>query len=239
MQQENRLPAHVAIILDGNGRWAAEHGKKRSQGHLAGARQVEVIGDALIEREIRYFTVYAFSTENWNRPAEEVSYLMGLLKQYLIRNKKDALRRGIRIRVLGDRSRLPQDLQELVAEVEAATAHLETMTMQFAISYGGRDEIVRAARKLAQQVKQGELEPEQIDEARFAACLDTAGVPDPDLMIRTSGEQRISNFLLWQLAYGEFYFSPKYWPDFTPEDLDEALKNFASRDRRFGGREKR
>jgi len=232
----NKLPQHVAIILDGNGRWAKANGKARSQGHLAGANNVETIGNALGERGVKYFTVYAFSTENWKRSEEEVSYLMGLLGQYLKKYKKDAIRRGARVRVLGDRSRLSPELQALVADVEDATAHLDKMTLQFAISYGSRDEIVRAVRKAAVDAKEGRIEPEQIDEAMFSGYLDTAGVPDPDLMIRTSGEQRLSNFLLWQLAYAEFIFSPKLWPDFSVEDLDEALQAFAARNRRFGGR---
>ena len=190
----------------------------------------------MIERGIPYLTVYAFSTENWNRSQEEVSYLMGLMKQYLIRNKKDALRKGIRIRVLGDRCRLSPELQRLIADMEEATADMKNLSLQFAINYGGRDEIVRAVRKIATEAARGDLKPDEIDAKVFASYLDTAGLPDPDLMIRTSGEQRISNFLLWQLAYSEFYFTPKYWPDFTPEDLEEALQSYAARERRFGGR---
>ena len=234
--EAGRLPQHVAIILDGNGRWAAANGKRRSQGHRAGADNVETIGDAMIERGIPYLTVYAFSTENWNRSQEEVSYLMGLMKQYLIRNKKDALRKGIRIRVLGDRSRLSPELQRLIAVMDEATAVMKNLSLQFAINYGGRDEIVRAVRKIATEAARGDLKPDEIDAKVFASYLDTAGLPDPDLMIRTSGEQRISNFLLWQLAYSEFYFTPQYWPDFTPEDLEEALQSYAARERRFGGR---
>ena len=230
------IPNHVAIILDGNGRWAAANGKSRSQGHLAGADNVETISDALIERGVKYLTVYAFSTENWKRSEEEVSYLMGLLRTYLIRNKKDAVRRRIRIRVIGDRSRLSDELRALIEDVETATAGMDSFNLTFAISYGGRDELVRAARKLAEEAAAGTLAPEALTEETLAGALDTAGIPDPDLLIRTSGELRLSNFLLWQLAYAEFYFSPKFWPAFTVADLDEALESYASRERRFGGR---
>ena len=230
------IPNHVAIILDGNGRWAAANGKSRSQGHLAGADNVETISDALIERGVKYLTVYAFSTENWKRSEEEVSYLMGLLRTYLIRNKKDAVRRRIRIRVIGDRARLSDELRALIEDVETATAEMDSFNLTFAISYGGRDELVRAARKLAEEAAAGTLAPEAITEETLAGALDTAGIPDPDLLIRTSGELRLSNFLLWQLAYAEFCFSPKFWPAFTVADLDEALESYSLRERRFGGR---
>ncbi|MBQ7934043.1 MAG: di-trans,poly-cis-decaprenylcistransferase [Lachnospiraceae bacterium] len=229
---KERIPQHVAIILDGNGRWAAAHNVGRSKGHLAGAENVETISDALIEMGVKYLTVYAFSTENWKRSEEEVSYLMMLLKQYLIKNKKDAIRRNIQIKVLGDKSGLSKELQLLIEDVEASTAHLDSFHLQFAINYGGRDELCRAMKKIAAQG----MDAEEITQDTIAANLDTAGLPDPDLLIRTSGELRISNFLLWQLAYSEFYFSDKYWPDFTPQDLEEAILDYARRDRRFGGR---
>lgn len=230
------IPAHVAIILDGNGRWAAARGKSRSQGHLAGADNVETISNALIDRGVQYLTVYAFSTENWKRSEEEVSYLMGLLKTYLIRNKKDAIRRHIRIRVIGDRTMLSEELRELIRDVEESTAAFNSFNLTFAISYGSRDEIVRAARAFASEVAAGRMTAEELTEARFAGFLDTRELPDPDLLIRTSGEERLSNFLLWQLAYAEFFFSPQYWPDFSVEDLDAALAEYAGRDRRYGGR---
>ncbi len=236
--QPERLPRHIAIILDGNGRWAKKNGKLRQQGHKAGADNIEVIGDAMIEYGIPFLTVYAFSTENWKRSTEEVSYLMGLMKRYLMKNKQDALRKGIRIRVIGDRSKLSDDLQVLIREMERDTKDMTRLNLTFAINYGGRDEIVRAVRRAAQDVKQGILAPEHLDEAAFSAYLDTCELPDPDLMIRTSAEQRISNFLLWQLAYSEFYFSDRLWPDFTPEDLLAAIQDYASRERRFGGRVK-
>ena len=228
-----RMPRHVAIILDGNGRWAKQHGKTRQQGHLAGADNVETISDALIDMGVQYFTVYAFSTENWKRAEDEVQYLMGLLKRYLIQNRKDAIRRKIRIRVLGDISRLSPDLRKLIQSIEADTKDFTNFNLQFAINYGGRDEILRAPKRI---LAEGKLTEDQLTEDVFSSYLDTSGIPDPDLMIRTSGELRISNFLLWQLAYSEFYFTQKYWPDFGISDLETAILDYASRERRFGGR---
>ena len=228
-----RMPRHVAIILDGNGRWAKQHGKTRQQGHLAGADNVETISDALIDMGVQYFTVYAFSTENWKRAEDEVQYLMGLLKRYLIQNRKDAIRRKIRIRVLGDISRLSPDLRKLIQSIEADTKDFTNFNLQFAINYGGRDEILRATKRI---LAEGKLAEDQLTEDVFSSYLDTSGIPDPDLMIRTSGELRISNFLLWQLAYSEFYFTQKYWPDFGISDLETAILDYASRERRFGGR---
>lgn len=233
-----KMPRHIAIILDGNGRWAKKNGKLRQQGHKAGADNVETIGDAMIEYGIPYLTVYAFSTENWKRSEEEVSYLMGLMKRYLMHNKKDALKKGIRIRVIGDKERLSKDLQELIVEIERDTAAMDKLNLTFAINYGGRDEITRAVRKVMAEVQNGNLNPEDMDEALFSTYLDTNDLPDPDLMIRTSKEERISNFLLWQLAYSEFYFTEKLWPEFTKEDLLEAVRIYAGRERRFGGRKK-
>ena len=234
----DRMPRHIAIILDGNGRWAKKNGKRRQQGHKAGADNIEVIGDAMIEYGIPYLTVYAFSTENWKRSEEEVSYLMALMKRYLVQNKKDALRKGIRIRVIGDRSRLAPELQKLIEEVERDTARMQKLNLTFAINYGGRDEITRAVRQVIRDTQEGRLQPEDMDEALFRTYLDTRDLPDPDLMIRTSAEERISNFLLWQLAYSEFYFTDRLWPEFSPEALAEAITVYANRDRRFGGRKK-
>ncbi|MCR5006687.1 MAG: isoprenyl transferase [Clostridiales bacterium] len=231
-----QIPRHVAIILDGNGRWAKANGKLRSQGHKAGADNVETINDALTEIGAKYLTVYAFSTENWKRAEDEVSYLMSLMKRYLIRNKKDAIARRTRIRVIGDKSRLDPELQVLIREVEEDTAHLDRFNLTFAINYGGRDEIVRAVRRVAQEAKEGLLDPGMIDEALFSSYLDTADLPDPDLLIRTSGEERISNFLPWQIAYSELYFAQVYWPDFTIDELKKAILSYAGRERRFGGR---
>lgn len=228
-----RIPRHVAIILDGNGRWAKQRGKTRQQGHLAGADNVETISDALIDMGVKYFTVYAFSTENWKRAEDEVQYLMGLLKRYLIQNRKDAIRRKIRIRVLGDISRLSPDLRKLIQSIEEDTKDFTNFNLQFAINYGGRDEILRATKRI---LAEGKLTEDQLTEDIFSSYLDTSGIPDPDLMIRTSGELRISNFLLWQLAYSEFYFTQRFWPDFTVSDLEAAIVDYASRERRFGGR---
>ena len=231
-----QIPQHVAIILDGNGRWAKANGKRRSQGHKAGADNVEIINDALTEMGAKYLTVYAFSTENWKRTEDEVSYLMSLMKLYLIRNKKDAIARRTRIRVIGDVERLDPELRALIREVEADTAHLDRFNLTFAINYGGRDEIVRAVRRISEDVRQGLIESAAIDEKLFSSYLDTAGLPDPDLLIRTSGEERISNFLPWQIAYSELYFTPVYWPDFTIDELKKAILSYAGRERRFGGR---
>ena len=231
-----QIPQHVAIILDGNGRWAKANGKLRSQGHKAGADNVETINDALTEMGAKYLTVYAFSTENWKRTEDEVSYLMSLMKRYLIRNKKDAIARRTRIRVIGDKKRLDPELQALIQEVEEDTAHLDRFNLTFAINYGGRDEIVRAVRQISEDVRAGRLEPGSIDEKLFSSYLDTADLPDPDLLIRTSGEERISNFLPWQIAYSEMYFTPVYWPDFTIDELKKAILSYAGRERRFGGR---
>ena len=231
-----RMPKHVAIILDGNGRWAKQNGKLRRQGHKAGADNVETVMDLLIGMGVKYMTVYAFSTENWKRAEDEVSYLMSLMKLYLVQNKKDAIERQTRIRVLGDTSRLSKDLRDLIEDIEQTTRDYTAFNLTFAINYGGRDEIVRAVRKIAQEAASGLLKPEDITEQMFSEYLDTKGMPDPDLMIRTSGEERISNFLLWQLAYSELYFTPVYWPDFSEEELKKSILSYANRDRRFGGR---
>lgn len=231
-----RIPRHVAIILDGNGRYAKSKGLTRPQGHKAGADNVETISDACIELGIPYLTVYAFSTENWKRSEEEVSYLMGLMRWYLKNYMATALRKGIRMRVIGDRSKLDPEMVREIEKDERETAHLTNLNLTFAINYGSRDEITRAVRSIAEEVKEGKTLPPEIDEKLINAHLDTSVLPDPDLLIRTSGEERLSNFLLWQLAYSEFYFTEKYWPEFTPEDLKEAVLNYASRERRFGGR---
>ena len=231
-----RLPKHVAIILDGNGRYAKAHGLTRPQGHKAGADNVETISDACIELGIPYLTVYAFSTENWKRSEEEVSYLMGLMRWYLKNYMATALRKGIRMRVIGDRSKLDPEMVAEIEKDERETAHLTNLNLTFAINYGSRDEITRAVREIAGDVQSGKTEPDKITEEMITQHLDTHMLPDPDLLIRTSGEERLSNFLLWQLAYSEFCFTPEFWPEFTPEDLREAVLNYASRERRFGGR---
>jgi undecaprenyl diphosphate synthase len=224
-----RIPRHVAIIMDGNGRWAKKRGLPRAFGHREGAealrRAVEAAGDLGVE----HLTVYAFSSENWKRAEEEVSELMGLLRRYLATETAELHKRGIRFSVIGDRDRLAPDIAEAISAAEALTADNAKGHLTLALSYGARDEILRAARKLA-------ASGETIDEASFSAALDTAGTPDPDLVIRTSGEQRLSNFLLWQCAYAEFWFTDLLWPDFDKAEFARALDAYAGRDRRYGGR---
>ncbi len=234
MAEENKVPKHVAIILDGNGRWAKSKGMPRNYGHVQGAKTVEVICEEAYRMGIRYLTVYAFSTENWERPADEVDALMGLLRNYMKTCLKTAAKNNMCVRVIGEKSRLDEDIRKRIGELERATKDNTGLHFQIAINYGGRDEIVRAVRKLAGQVKEGTLLPEDITQERLADALDTAGIPEPDLLIRTCGEQRISNFLLWQLAYTEFYFTPIAWPDFSKEELEKAVDAYNKRDRRYG-----
>lgn len=234
MAEENKTPQHVAIILDGNGRWAKSKGMPRNYGHVQGAKTVEVICEEAYRMGIQYLTVYAFSTENWNRPADEVDALMGLLRNYMKTCLKTAAKNNMCVRVIGEKSRLDADIRKRIGELEEATKENTGLHFQIAINYGGRDEIVRAAKKLAVQVKEGALQPEDITQERFDDALDTVGIPEPDLLIRTCDEQRISNFLLWQLAYTEFYFTPVAWPDFTKEELEKAVAAYNKRDRRYG-----
>lgn len=232
--EEKKVPQHVAIILDGNGRWAKSKGMPRNYGHVQGAKTVEVICEEAYRMGIQYLTVYAFSTENWNRPADEVDALMGLLRNYMKTCLKTAAKNNMCVRVIGEKSRLDEDIRKRIGELEEATKDNTGLHFQIAINYGGRDEIVRAVRTIAGQVKDGALSPEEITEERFADALDTMGIPEPDLLIRTCNEQRISNFLLWQLAYTEFYFTPVAWPDFTKEELEKAVEAYNKRDRRYG-----
>lgn len=229
------IPQHVAIILDGNGRWAKSKGMPRNYGHAQGAKNVERICEAADSLGIKYLTVYAFSTENWSRPASEVSALMTLLRNYMKTCIKTAEKNRMVVRVIGDKSKLDVDIQESIAELEKASANNGGLNFTIAINYGSRDEITRAVRALAQDVKNGKVEPEDVTESTIGNYLDTAGIPDPDLMIRTSGELRLSNYLLWQLAYAEFYFTNTPWPDFSKEELVKAIEKYNSRDRRFGG----
>lgn len=228
-------PEHIAIIMDGNGRWAKARGLPRSAGHRAGVEALRRTVRAVGERGIKWLTVYAFSSENWSRPKAEVNELMGLLKLFIRRDLAELHRSGVRVRVVGDRQGLQPDIADLLREAESLTALNRDMTLVIAFNYGGRDEIVRACRRIAEAVTAGVLEPEGITEEGMAGFLDTAGIPDPDLVIRTSGEQRLSNFLLWQSAYAELVFVPCYWPDFGAADLDRALEAFHARERRFGG----
>ncbi len=234
MAEETKIPQHVAIILDGNGRWAKSKGMPRNYGHVQGAKTVEKICEEAYRMGIQYLTVYAFSTENWNRPEDEVDALMGLLRNYMKTCLKTAAKNNMCVRVIGEKSRLDEDIRRRIAELEAATKENTGLHFQIAINYGGRDEIIRAVKKLAKQVQAGELNPEDITQEQFDGALDTAGIPEPDLLIRTCGEQRISNFLLWQLAYTEFYFTPIAWPDFTKEELEKAVAAYNKRDRRYG-----
>lgn len=231
-------PKHVAIILDGNGRWAKAKGMPRNYGHIQGAKAVEDACEYAWNMGVEYLTVYAFSTENWNRPDEEVSALMNLLRDYMKNSIKRAMKNNMCVRVIGDKTKLDQDLQESIAKLEEMTAKNTGLHFQIAINYGGRDELTRAVRKLAGQVERGERTPGSIDEAAIESALDTAGLPAPDLLIRTCGEQRISNFLLWQCAYTEFYFTDIAWPDFNKQELARAIEAYNHRERRFGGLKK-
>ena len=229
------IPQHVAIILDGNGRWAKAKGLPRNYGHLEGAKTVEKICEAAWDMGVKYLTVYAFSTENWKRPKEEVDALMKLLRNYMKNCLKTASKNNMVVRVIGDKTGLDEDIREKIEELEKVSSTNTGLHFQIAINYGSRDEIVRSVRKVMEDVKTGKIEADQIDEAMFDSYLDTAGIPSPDLLIRTSGEQRLSNFLMWQLAYTEFYFTEVPWPAFTKEDLEKAIEKYNSRDRRFGG----
>lgn len=235
MEEKNRnVPRHVAIILDGNGRWAKKRDMPRNYGHAQGAKNVEVICRAAYNMGIKYLTVYAFSTENWNRPKDEVDALMKLLNQYMKNCQKTAKKNNMRVRVIGDKSGLDEAIQRDIGKLEEATKDYDGLNFTIALNYGGRDELTRAVRKIARSVKDGEMEPEEITEDVITASLDTAQLPDPDLMIRTSHELRISNYLLWQLAYSEFYFTEVPWPDFDEKQLQKALEAYGQRDRRFG-----
>ena len=235
MDESLKIPQHVAIILDGNGRWAKAKGMPRNYGHVQGAKTVEVICEEAYRMGIQYLTVYAFSTENWNRPKDEVDALMKLLRNYMKTCLATAAKNRMCVRIIGDKTRLDQDLQDRIAELEEATKNNDGLHFQVAINYGGRDEILRAMKKAMSKIESGELSKDALTEAVLNDCLDTAGLPDPDLLIRTCNEQRISNFLLWQLAYTEFYFTPVAWPDFTKEELVKAIEAYNKRDRKYGG----
>ncbi|MEM7685908.1 MAG: isoprenyl transferase [Paracoccaceae bacterium] len=231
---ETRGPRHVAIIMDGNGRWAVERGRPRTFGHHRGAERVREIVRAAPDLGIEVMTLYAFSTENWRRPDYEVRVLMGLFRRYIVREVDELDGMGVRVRFIGERSRLPNDLQRLMDQMEARTAENAALTLQLAISYGARTEITDAVTNLVRAAAEGRLDPDMVDEDVISGALYTAGAPDPDLVIRTSGEMRVSNFLLWQAAYAEYSFLEKCWPDFTPEDLADEVARFGGRQRRFG-----
>lgn len=234
-EKEYRIPAHVAIIMDGNGRWAKRRGLPRTAGHAQGARVVEQILEEADHLGIRYLTVYAFSTENWARPDTEVKTLMNLLRTYMKTSLAKCAKNNVRIRVIGDKSRLDEDLQRSIANLEESTRTNTGIGFQIAINYGARDEMRRAVTELAQRAKAGTLAPEEISEEMISEALDTRGIPDPDLLIRTCGEQRLSNFLMWQLSYAELYFTDAAWPDFNKEELEKAIDAYNHRERRYGG----
>ena len=235
METGRKIPQHIAIILDGNGRWAKAKGMPRNYGHTAGAKNVETVCQAAHDLGVKYVTMYAFSTENWNRPEGEVEALMKLLESYLKNCIKTADKNNMRVRVIGDTTRLSERFQERIRELEDASAKNDGLNLQIAINYGSRDEMTRAMRRMSEDVAAGKRKPEEITESVFEEYLDTAGIPDPDLLIRTSGELRLSNFLLWQLAYSELYFTDVPWPDFHKEELERAIEAYNKRDRRFGG----
>ncbi len=226
---------HVAIIMDGNGRWAERRGLPRSMGHRAGVEAVRRTVDAALDRGLGYLTLYSFSSENWSRPITEVEFLFGLIRMYIRRDLARLHRDGVQIIVIGKREGLPADIASLICEAETLTAENRRLRMVVAFNYGGRDEIVRAARRLADKVAEGTLDPAAIDERALGDNLDTAGMPDPDMIIRTGGDFRLSNFLLWQSAYAELVFLPDFWPDFDASHLGAAIEEFGTRDRRYGG----
>ena len=231
---QHDVPQHVAIILDGNGRWAKSKGMPRNYGHVQGAKTVEIICEEAYKMGIRYLTVYAFSTENWNRPKDEVDALMKLLRNYMKTCLTTARKNRMCVRVIGDKTGLDDDIRKRIAELEESTKDNDGLHFQIALNYGGRDEIVRAIRKITDKVQSGELLSQDVTEEYVSDMLDTHGLPEPDLLIRTCNEQRISNFLLWQLAYTEFYFTPVAWPDFSKEELLKAVEAYNHRDRKYG-----
>lgn len=230
-----KVPNHIAIILDGNGRWAKAKGMPRSYGHVKGCANLETICDDMKELGVKYLTVYAFSTENWKRSREEVEGLMKLFRNYLKKCLKISAKNKMKVKVIGDITAFDQDIQDKIIELENFSKDYNELHFQIALNYGSRDEILRGIRKLAQDAIDGKVKPEEIDEPVFESYLDTAGIPDPDLMIRTSGELRLSNYLLWQMAYTEFYFTDVAWPDFNKAELIKAIEHYNARDRRYGG----
>lgn len=235
MGDELKVPEHVAIILDGNGRWARSKGMPRNYGHIQGAKAVEDMCEIAWNRGIKYLTVYAFSTENWSRPDDEVEALMGLLRNYLKTCIKRAKKNNMCVRILGDKSRLAEDIQKSIYELEQMSRDFDGLHFQVAINYGSRDEMLRAVNRIIKDRDEGLVGDTEVSPELFESYLDTSGLPAPDLLIRTSGEQRLSNFLLWQLAYAEFYFTDVHWPDFGAEELEKAIEAYNKRERRFGG----
>ncbi len=234
MSELKRIPQHVAIIMDGNGRWAKQHGKERFEGHIAGVESVRASVRAALRHGVAYLTLYVFSTENWGRPEQEVDALMELFCRSVMNETPELVRQGVRIRMIGDRSRFSEKVRRYLSEAETSTASCEKLTLILALNYSSRSEIVRATQRIARRVQAGELVPEAIDEQTIGSALDTAPYPDPDLVIRTSGECRLSNFLLWQLSYAEMWFPEVLWPDFTEAWFDKAIEVYGTRDRRYG-----
>ena len=234
MSEPKRIPQHIAIIMDGNGRWARLRGKERYEGHAAGVEPVRASLRAAVRWGVKYLTLYAFSTENWGRPAEEVSSLMELFCRSVVNETPELVRQGVRIAMIGDRSRFSEKVQRYLAEAEQKTAGGERLTLILALNYSSRSEITRAVGQRPARATAGEITPVSIDEAAISQALDTAPYPDPDLVVRTSGEQRLSNFLLWQSSYAELWFPEVLWPDFTEADFDRAVEEYARRERRFG-----
>lgn len=234
MSIEERIPQHIAIIMDGNGRWAQLRGKERAEGHMAGVEPMRIAIKAAQRHGVRYLTFYAFSTENWGRPTAEVEALMELLCRCVIQETPELVAQGVRVRIIGDRNRFSERVRSYLDQIEEQTAAGEVLTMVLALNYSSRDELRRAMQQLAREVESGTLAAAEIDEQTIASRLDTAFMPDPDLIIRTSGEQRLSNFLMWQASYAEFYFPEVLWPDFSDADFNEAIAVYARRDRRFG-----
>ncbi len=231
-----RIPRHIAIIMDGNGRWATKRALPRKAGHKAGAQTLEKISQFAMKLGVKHLTVYAFSTENWKRSDEEVKGIMDLLRNYLDTYIDRAKADEVCVHIIGDIYRLDKDIQEKIIELEHLTKNKTGMILHIALNYGGRDELLRAMKRIGKRIEMGEVKAKDIDENLIASSLDTAGIPDPELLIRTSGEERISNFLLWQIAYSEFSFSEKLWPDFTEDDFKLAIYQYQNRNRRFGGR---
>ncbi len=230
-----KIPLHIAIIMDGNGRWAQQRGLPRIKGHEKGINNVREILKAAKNLGVKILTLFCFSTENWKRPKKEVDFLMKKFEYFLKKERKNLKKEKIRLKVIGNIKKLPLSLQKEIKKTQDYTSLCDEFILNLAINYGGRDEIIQATKKIIKDVEKKRLNPEEINEETFKNYLYTKDIPDPDLLIRTSGEMRISNFLLWQLSYTEFYFTPKFWPDFKKEDLEEAIKEFSKRERRFGG----
>lgn len=234
MSDRNRIPQHVALIMDGNGRWAEMRGRERYEGHVAGVESVRASLRAAARWGVKYVTLYAFSTENWGRPEAEVEALMDLFCRSVACETPELIRQGIRVRMIGDRGRFSDKVRQSLAEIEERTAQGETLTLILALNYSSRSEITRAVQRIARSVAAGEVAPEHITESMIGDALDTAAYPDPDLIVRTSGECRLSNFLLWQASYAELYFPEVFWPDFTEQEFDRAMEEYARRERRYG-----